>query len=229
MKDFLKRLLSGKQNATPEVEIPTWTEIKSLLFPPFDAALNALGLYRQGQMIWVERNSDENGIRRMFEIRALKGAGLSTEWGYSFDFVPHISGSSVKWHRTEKSALIDVSLGSGRRADEMTYLYGLDHLAGQIPAALDASMAAAQTFWTPRPALTDLPALMDSVASKRARSKTMPSINLLPQMQIAQAFILARTGNVQEAEVMLRGTLAKLSADPDVTSEMLKRLRATAP
>ena len=46
-------------------------------------------------------------IRDVFEIAALKGAWQVPRWGISLDFVPHISGEAVRWHRTSKSAQID--------------------------------------------------------------------------------------------------------------------------
>lgn len=226
MTSFLSRLFRGTALPRPDTELPTWTEIKAVLFPPFDAALNPMDMHRQGQMVWVEREPDEHGIRRIFEIRAMKGAGLQPVWGYSFDFVPHIAGTVVKWHRTEKTARADLWLGSGRRDDEMTYLYGIDELRRQIPGRLRRALANATDFWTPRPAISALPQLFERVARERESVGSAPSVELVPQIGIAHAFVLARNGHAREGEDMLRQVLGRIKADPDIQTEMAKRLHA---
>jgi len=57
---------------------------------------------------WV--NSDFGEIRKLFTLHSGRGVQLWPKWGFSFDFAPHIgAGEKVKWHRTPKSALYDLS------------------------------------------------------------------------------------------------------------------------
>ena len=48
------------------------------------------------------------GFRDLFEIMLGKGHVYYPSWGFSLDFVPHVSGSTVRWHRTDKSSLLDL-------------------------------------------------------------------------------------------------------------------------
>jgi hypothetical protein len=58
---------------------------------------------------WVEREADP--IRKVFEIRFVKGACAFPTWGISLNFVPHLNNNrtDVYWHRTPKTARIDVA------------------------------------------------------------------------------------------------------------------------
>lgn len=48
-------------------------------------------------------------IRDLIELQALKGASYCPMWGFSLDFVPHLTSSGdVRWHRTAKSARFDL-------------------------------------------------------------------------------------------------------------------------
>ena len=47
-------------------------------------------------------------LRDVFEIIALKGGRLLPTWGISLDFVPHVEGDTIRWHRTDKSARMDL-------------------------------------------------------------------------------------------------------------------------
>ena len=56
---------------------------------------------------WVRSRHDS--IRDVLELQALKGVAYSPAWGFSLDFVPHVtSGGDTKWHRTPKSARFDL-------------------------------------------------------------------------------------------------------------------------
>jgi hypothetical protein len=47
-------------------------------------------------------------IRDLLEVQALKGVSYSPMWGFSLDFVPHVTANGeTKWHRTPKSARFD--------------------------------------------------------------------------------------------------------------------------
>jgi hypothetical protein len=59
--------------------------------------LPALGLNDITVRRWVD--GSQPPARRMFELQLLKGAGIKACWGFSLDFVPHISAGWVRWHR----------------------------------------------------------------------------------------------------------------------------------
>jgi hypothetical protein len=47
-------------------------------------------------------------IRDLIEVVAMKGASLIPRWGISLDFVPHVQGDAIRWHRSDKSAIADI-------------------------------------------------------------------------------------------------------------------------
>ena len=60
----------------------------------------------RGDNPWVEEG--ERPVRRMVRFLPLKGARGLLSWGYSLGLVPLISGNCLRYHRTFKSARVDV-------------------------------------------------------------------------------------------------------------------------
>ena len=68
--------------------------------------LPPLGLAEITPRTWVD--GSQPPVRRIFELSLLKGAAVKACWGFSLDFVPHISGGKVRWHGSDKTARLDV-------------------------------------------------------------------------------------------------------------------------
>jgi hypothetical protein len=66
------------------------------------------GLQRVADRRWVSEPHD--GIRRILEFQALKGAQYSARWGLSVDFVPNLQGARLSWKRTAKTAMFDLCI-----------------------------------------------------------------------------------------------------------------------
>jgi hypothetical protein len=66
------------------------------------------GLQRVADRRWVGEPHD--GIRRILEFQALKGAQYSARWGFSVDFVPNLQGDRLSWKRTAKTAMFDLCI-----------------------------------------------------------------------------------------------------------------------
>ncbi|HKV41499.1 MAG TPA: hypothetical protein VJX67_19995 [Blastocatellia bacterium] len=62
--------------------------------------LAPLGLNEISPRRWVD--GARPPARLIFELKLPTGAGLGALWGFSLDFVPHISGGSLRWHRSDK-------------------------------------------------------------------------------------------------------------------------------
>ncbi|MDP4150258.1 MAG: hypothetical protein Q8932_21680 [Bacteroidota bacterium] len=62
------------------------------------------GMRNNGHYTWIGENL--NSIRRVFEYVALKGGQGTFRWGVCFDFIPTIYGSTLKYHRTEKTVVM---------------------------------------------------------------------------------------------------------------------------
>jgi hypothetical protein len=82
------------------------SELDAIFAETFGAALRADGFEQVDRRRWVR--STKQPIRELFSLLAMKGGYFSPCWGFSLDFVPHVSGSSVRWHRTAKVARFDL-------------------------------------------------------------------------------------------------------------------------
>lgn len=88
-----------------------WSTIESqLLKKRLDEVLSPR--LRDFRLAWRGDNSwVEEGVcatRRMFRVVPLKGLRAVITWGYSLSFVPHVSGTQLRHHRTFKAARLDV-------------------------------------------------------------------------------------------------------------------------
>lgn len=88
------------------IERTAATLIDEIFEAIFGVELSKHGFKYANHRKWVRSHKDE--IRELFLIQALKGANYSPVWGFSLDFVPHCSGKKILWHRTPKSARLDL-------------------------------------------------------------------------------------------------------------------------
>jgi hypothetical protein len=72
----------------------------------YEAILGPERFERAGPMKWVRTRRPP--IRDVIQVYALKGGMYTTRWGVSLDFVPHVVDGTVRWHRTARSARIDL-------------------------------------------------------------------------------------------------------------------------
>lgn len=196
-------------------------DFKSIALPVFDTALDPLGLIRRSAMTWIEPTSSQDGIRRMFSLSQYKGAVVMPEWGYSLDFVPHISGNSVKWHRTAKSAIFDLFITADPKL-ELNLLQDEVRIRRDLPRVLSASLKAAADFWSPPPTLNDLPSVFEHVRETRKESRWLPAENCT-QFTPGYIFTLTKLGQMDKACDMLE-TWLSLSAG-NINASCAKRLR----
>lgn len=148
---------------------------------------------------WVR--SSRAPIRDVLEVRALKGVSYSPMWGFSLDFVPHVTTSGeTKWHRTAKSARFDLAywpidfapLASERRDWDVSPFATPDELQEDLVRVTRMVMAHAVPFWERVRGIEDL-----SSVYREFRSR--PSVGLpfgsFPQQVLASAFVLAKSGD----------------------------------
>jgi len=72
----------------------------------FDSKLGGHGFEAEKGLKWVRSAKPE--IRDVIELYSVKGAAAAARWGVSLDFVPHVAAKRVRWHRTAKSAALDL-------------------------------------------------------------------------------------------------------------------------
>jgi hypothetical protein len=83
-------------------------EIDEILIRDFGPSLSSIGFSHVSKRRWVRTRIAE--IRDLVIVQALKGGADSPILGFSLDYVPHVAGQSMQWHRTEKSSRFDLGV-----------------------------------------------------------------------------------------------------------------------
>ena len=174
--------------------------LDEILTDTFGIALEASGFEQITPRKWVRSN--KNQIRDLLEIQSLKGGVLSPRWGFSLDYVPHVSGSSIRWHRTAKSAIFDVCFdpidenGPEARSRYISRLYGATQARKQAKRVQKKTLQEASGFWQRSSTLAELPQVFEFM---KARPATRFGFYNYVQHPLAYAFTLARLGEEQQA------------------------------
>jgi hypothetical protein len=206
--------------------------IDSVLAETFDVAMTQANFAKVGRRKYVRKRFVST---RDTVLLHSNRASLVLVWGFSFDFVPHISGrftETVRWHRTDKSANPDLRysglgrLCSGPREPGAT----IDVWQGEASLRQQAEQSKVQL-------LPKAIAKLDSVRNIRdlrplfefeARENYFFNFR---QLVLAYAFYLAKVGDEGEARRYMSEWL-KLSNQREETQRTLARLfeeAATSP
>ena len=189
------------------------------------AALIENGFEAVAPRRWVR--SSRAPIRDLLEIQALKGVSYSPMWGFSLDFVPHVTTSGeVKWHRTAKSARFDFAyrpveyapLDSETRDWDFSPVATPDELQEDLARVTRMVIAQVVPFWERVRGIEDLVSVYREYPNR-------PSLGLpfgsFPQQVLASAFVLAKSGD--EAG---RAELAEYIRAHDLAPDTAKKLEA---
>lgn len=96
-----------RQIEGPDTLFLTPTEWKALMDEVLSPLMEReLGLIYLGGYLWAGPWEDHR--RKIVQVFLINQAYGTLQWGWSFDFVPHVSGKKLAWHRTDKSARLDV-------------------------------------------------------------------------------------------------------------------------
>ena len=96
-----------KQTEGPDTLFLTPTEWKTLMDQVLSPLMEReLGLTYLGGCLWAGPWEDHR--RKLVQVFLVNQAYGTLQWGWSLDFVPHVSGKKLAWHRTDKSARLDV-------------------------------------------------------------------------------------------------------------------------
>jgi hypothetical protein len=168
-------------------------------------------------------------VRHVFEIAALKGATLVPRWGFSLDFVPHVQGGRLAWHRTEKSARLDlvydpVDLDADWDARwGISTLHGAERVRADAERVLPAAVRRARDWLD---GIHEIPSVLERAEWLRTARRAGDRFRFEDWVQqpLAHAFLLARTGARERALEVLEHwiTLSSDLQDP----EQRDRLRA---
>ena len=187
------------------------------------SALSENGFEAVARRRWVR--SSRAPIRDLLEVEALKGVRYCPMWGFSLDFVPHVTTSGeTKWHRTPKSARFDfvyrpidyVPLASETHDWDVSPVATPDELQEDLVRVTRMVMAQAVPFWERVRGIEDLPSVY---REHRSRPSVGLPFSSFPQQVLASAFVLAKSGDAAG-----RTALAEYIQAYDVAPETAKEL-----
>jgi hypothetical protein len=208
----------------PQYELLSAAERDAIVAPHMHEHLQPLGLAGVGARTWVDGSRPP--VRRMFELRLLKGAGMRAQWGFSLDFVPHISGGRVQWHRTNKAAMLDVIFDPSEEVlPRLTYIRGAAQLHDDLNRALPIAVEKAKESWQ-RGETT--PGLLALVREVREQNTNCFPFDMYTQLPLAYAFLSARVGDLGSAERELNRYLSRLKVEDEIATKLRKLAREYA-
>jgi hypothetical protein len=213
----------GSTDGAPLLPAPIF---KKALRAALGHELLPLGFEQAKDLKWVR--SAKGPIREIVELYSLKGASVAPCWGLSLDFVPHVAGGRVRWHRTAKSSMLDLVWDpldfaglTGWTLSRFTAAAELPQVtkafAGKVCRAALADLARAAQ-------VSDLPTLYREWA---ARPCVRFSALNYHQATLGEAFVLAKLGLPGAIEVLREGA-ARFSFDDATMQELLKRLETSS-
>jgi len=164
-------------------------------------------------------------VRRLFELQLLKGARIKACWGFSLDCVSHILGGRVCWHRSDKSARLDVIVDP-KSMPQPSFLDAGARFSADWRRLLPEASFQAQTTWKQG---TSYQGMLEIVQEIREGKINCLGFYTYTQLPLAYAFLSARVGDVESAERELDscGSLRRLDGDIAATLKQLVRHSAT--
>lgn len=175
-------------------EIVTKATCHAILQPVVAASLASDGFEEVGSLQWVR--SADAPIRQVFCFMQWKGGVLSPSWGLSLDFVPHIAGGRVKWHRTPKSAMLDLVVDSRDRALDIPYHHGPEPIRERAPQVVEGAVAVAKLLWDKHRTINSL---LEGFMWAKQYYKTDVGFYMRVQHPLALAFVYAKSGELEKA------------------------------
>ncbi len=135
---------------------------------------------------------------------------MAPAWGLSLDFVPHISGNSLKWHRTNKSARFDIHIDWRRKpwdqcrsmGWDLMYIHGPDALNKKAKRTIPRVVKRSMKFWGK---FSSVESLVDAVEYMRRYYDKRRGLGFYnyAQAPLAAAIVLAKAGARVQAQAEL--------------------------
>jgi hypothetical protein len=179
--------------------------------------LRPLGLSKIAARRWIDGSKPP--ARRLFELQLLKGASLKACWGFSLDFVPHLSGRSFRWHRSDKAARLDVIVDPVA-LPQPCYLHGTVRFRAELVSLLTQAVPAAERDWARGATFVGM---LDLIREIRERDTNCFGYRNYTQLPLAFMFLAATVGDTGLAERELEEYLQRERLD-EREADKLKRL-----
>ncbi len=193
----LRRWLEGLLRR-PVFDALTNARIHAVVAPYVESVLGPMGFVAADDLKWVRDRFAP--IRHVFSLSKYKGGSLYPAWGVSLDFVPHVSGDQIRWHRSNAAARLDLSLDARNmmaNALRMSYTEGEASVRRDHMRVIGAAIHEAEAFWGRCETEADLTETVQWL--KVELSGRALSFYNFTQHRLAAAFILAKAGREIEA------------------------------
>ena len=145
-------------------------------------------------------------------------------WGFSLDFIPHISGGSVRWHRSDKTAMLDIIIDN-KNLMQASFYSGVPRLEEDLQGLLPQAVALANGTW--RRGAT-YHGMLDIIRDIRDTHSNCFGYYNYTQLPLAYAFLSAKTGDLLTAEAELDQYVIRNRLDDDEVAKLKKLARDCA-
>jgi hypothetical protein len=180
-----------------------------------------LGLKEISPRTWID--GSQPPVRRIFELQLLKGAAMKACWGFSLDFVPHIAAGNIRWHRSDKTAKLDVIIDL-RRLGSASYLRGVGVLEADLNALLPKALSLAQRDWARG---STFAGMVDLIREIREQNLNCFGYHNYTQLPLAAAFLSAKVGDFRDAETKLDEYVRLHNLDGGIASKLKSLISAS--
>ncbi len=184
--------------------------------------LQALGFGQVAPRRWVDGSTAP--VRRVFEMQLLKGAAMKAIWGFSLDFVPHLSGGRVCWHRSNRTAKFDVFVEL-EKCNLASFLHGAAWLHRDLERLVPAALERAQETWRRG---SNLAGMLDIVGEIRERKINSFYVHFSWQLPLTFMFLSAKIGDLAAAQAELETYARPHELAEDNVAKLAKLLRDLA-
>lgn len=166
------------------------------------------------------------GVRKVVTIMHWKGAESTPRWGYSLDYVPNFDNSykNIYWHRTNKSAMIDVfpfyfdffKYSLSRFNTPRKHAKNLENNTPHIIQDMN-------DFYSQGSETTELVSILEKCEAFKTSGLGFWNWSQLP---LAYAFTLNKTGNTEKANEILDTYLRKTDIAPKAREKLIERFNS---
>jgi hypothetical protein len=145
---------------------------------------------------------------------------MKARWGFSLDFVPHISRGRVRWHRSDKTAILDVIVDPTEKTlPRLDYIHGVARLHDDLQRLLPVAVKKAKETW--RRGETER-GLFELIREIREHNTNWSPFDMYTQLPLAYAFLSAKLGDLSSAEQELNRYVSRHKLDDEAAATLKK-------